>query len=150
MTVPQCCPQGFQSCDVTREFENSQYSEDPEDLSSFSNVFNAVSRVEQGQDKRHVEGEDPKEVNYIEEGNNEEKLKSLSVRLTRSSKYDNNSDICLLWSHHVSDEVLQGEPTNEYPFSNSEEDNFFNIVVCSDLLWDYCCKILHELIKHKY
>ena len=78
MTVPQCCPQGFQSCDVTREFENSQYSEDPEDLSSFSNVFNAVSRVEQGQDKRHVEGEDPQEVNYIEEGNNEEKLQGLS------------------------------------------------------------------------
>ena len=60
MTVPQCRPQCFQSRDVTRQFENSQYSEDPKDLSSFSNVFNAVSRVEQGQDEGRVEGEDPK------------------------------------------------------------------------------------------
>ena len=44
-------------------------------------------------------------------------------------------------SHQESDEVLQGEPTNEYPLSNSEEEELVLIVVGSDLLWDYCFNV---------
>ena len=68
---------------MSHQFENPQYSEDPKDLSSFSNVFNAVSGVEQGQHEGDVEGENTEEINDVEERNYEEDLKHCSVRKSR-------------------------------------------------------------------
>ena len=65
VTISECGSQSFQSSDMPWQFEYSQDSKDTENLSSLSNVFQRVAWVEKVQDKRYIEWEDSKEVNYV-------------------------------------------------------------------------------------
>ena len=42
-------------------------------------------------------------------------------------------NICLLWSNEISDEILQREPSHEYPLRHSEEEELVLVVLGPDL-----------------
>ena len=75
MAVPERGAQSLEPSDMPRKLEDSQNSQDPEYLGSLGNILDRVLRGEKVQRDGDKEGEDAKEVNNVEEGNEEVKLK---------------------------------------------------------------------------
>ena len=75
VAVPECGAQSLKPSDMPGKLENSQNSQDPEYLGSLGNILEGVLGREKVQGDGDKEGEDAKEVNYVEEGNQEVKLK---------------------------------------------------------------------------
>ena len=67
MAVPEGGAQGLESSDVSGQFEDSEDSENSEDLCSLRDVLDRVLGREKVKDDRDEEWEDSKKVNYIEE-----------------------------------------------------------------------------------
>ena len=80
MAVPQCCPQGLQSSDMSRQFKNPQDPQYSEYLRCLGDIFQRVLGGQLVEDQRNEEWEDSKEVNYIEERENKLKLERKKYR----------------------------------------------------------------------
>ena len=69
VAVFQSCSQGFESCYVAGELENSQYSKNSENLSRFSDVFQRVLGRQQVEKHGDKERKNAKKVDDVEERN---------------------------------------------------------------------------------
>ena len=67
VTATESRTKSFETGDVTREFEDSENSQDSEDLSCFGNVLKRVLRREFVENLRDKERKDSKKVNDVEE-----------------------------------------------------------------------------------
>ena len=67
MAVPEGGAQGLETSDMSGQLEDSEDSENSEDLCSLGNVLDGVLGREKVKDDRDKEWEDSKKVNYIEE-----------------------------------------------------------------------------------
>ena len=75
MTILKSCTQSLQSSDMSWQFENSQNSEDSENLGSLRNIFKGVLGREKVEKHGDKEGENSKKVDNVEEGDKKLKLK---------------------------------------------------------------------------
>ena len=75
MTVSERCSECLESSDVTRQFEYSQDAENAKYLRGFCNVLQRVLRRELVENQRDEDWENSEEINDIEEGQHESKLK---------------------------------------------------------------------------
>ena len=68
MTVSKRGSEGFESSDVSGQLEDTKDPENPEDLSSLRYILEGVLGGEEGQGQGQVEGQDPQQVDHVQEG----------------------------------------------------------------------------------
>ena len=71
----------LQSCDVSGELENPENTEDSENLGCLGDVLEGVLWREQVEKNRDEEGEDPHQVDHVQERDQEFKLEMMSSLL---------------------------------------------------------------------
>ena len=74
MAISQCSSQRLKARDVTRQFEYSQDSQNPENLRSFRDVLERVCGGEKVEADADEEGEDAEQVDDVQEGGEEGEL----------------------------------------------------------------------------
>ena len=121
MAVPECGAKSLQASYVPGELENPENPEDPEYLSSFGEVLEGVVRVEVVEEEGDVEGENAEQVDHIQEGDGEEKLKRRSM----CSPLNWLIRFYLAWCNNEPDEIFKSEPANENCLGDSEKVVFF-------------------------
>ena len=121
MAVPECGAKSLQASYVPGELENPEDPEDPEYLSCFGEVLEGVVRVEVVEEEGDVEGENAKQVDHIQEGDGEEKLKRRDI----CSPLNWLTRFYLAWCNNEPDEIFKSEPANENCLGDSEKVVFF-------------------------
>ena len=121
MTVPECGAKSLQASYVPGELENPENPEDPEYLSCFGEVLEGVVRVEVVEEEGDVEGENAEQVDHIQEGDGEEKLKRWDI----CSPLNWLTRFYLAWCNNEPDEIFKSEPAHENCLGDSEKVVFF-------------------------
>ena len=124
MAVPECGAKSLQASYVPGELENPEDPEDPEYLSCFGEVLEGVVRVEVVEEEGDVEGENAKQVDHIQEGDGEEKLKRRDI----CSPLNWLTRFYLAWCNNEPDEIFKSEPANKNCLGDSEKVIFFVVV----------------------
>ena len=81
MAVPEGCAKCLQAGDVSGELEDPENAENSEDLGRLGDVLEGVLGGEEVEENRDEEGEDPHQVDHVQERDQEFKLEMMSSLL---------------------------------------------------------------------